>query len=47
MIDLRFEKMISKDVSEVFASLREGKLFMNCSADSNSLDIDFRVSTLR
>lgn len=43
MYDLKIEKMIAKDVNVVFKSLQEGKLFMNCSADSNSIDIDFRV----
>lgn len=43
MHDLKIEKVISKSAKEVFKSLQEGKLFMNCSADSNSIEIDFRV----
>jgi uncharacterized protein YndB with AHSA1/START domain len=43
MYDLKIEKMINKDAEVVFKSLQEGKLFMNCSADSNSIDIDFRI----
>lgn len=43
MHDLKIEKVIAKDVKDVFKSLQQGKLFMNCSADSNSIEIDFRV----
>lgn len=43
MYDLKIEKMISKSAHEVFNSLKAGKLFMNCSADSNSIELDFRV----
>lgn len=43
MYDLKIEKVIAKNTKEVFKSLQEGRLFMNCSADSNSLEIDFRV----
>ncbi len=43
MYDLKIEKMIAKSTKEVFKSLQEGKLFMNCSADSNSIQIDFRA----
>ncbi|MES2526685.1 MAG: SRPBCC domain-containing protein [Bdellovibrionota bacterium] len=43
MFDLKIEKIIAKDVKEVFQSLKAGKLFMNCSADSNTIQIDFRV----
>lgn len=43
MHTLKIEKMIAKDAKEVFKSLQEGRLFMNCSADSNSIDMDFRV----
>lgn len=43
MHDLKIEKVISKSASEVFNSLKAGRLFMNCSADSNSIEIDFRV----
>ncbi len=43
MHQLKIEKMIKKNAEEVFKSLGEGRLFMNCSADSNSMDLDFRV----
>lgn len=43
MHDLKIEKIIAKSASEVFNSLKAGRLFMNCSADSNSIEIDFRV----
>lgn len=43
MYDLKVEKMIAKNSKDVFKALQEGKLFMNCSADSNSLEIDFKV----
>lgn len=42
MYDLKIEKIIAKDAAEVFRSLKAGRLFMNCSADSNSIEIDFR-----
>jgi uncharacterized protein YndB with AHSA1/START domain len=42
MYDLKIEKIIAKEASEVFRSLKAGRLFMNCSADSNSIEIDFR-----
>ena len=43
MESLRIEKMINKESKEVFKSLQEGKLFMNCSADSNTIQLDFRT----
>jgi uncharacterized protein YndB with AHSA1/START domain len=43
MHELKIEKLIAKEAKEVFKSLKEGKLFMNCSADSNSIEIDFQV----
>lgn len=43
MQDLKIEKVIAKESKEVFKSLQQGRLFMNCSADSNSIEIDFRV----
>jgi uncharacterized protein YndB with AHSA1/START domain len=43
MYQVKTEKMIAKPVSEVFRALKEGRLFMNCSADSGSMKIDFRV----
>jgi uncharacterized protein YndB with AHSA1/START domain len=43
MQNLKIEKVIARDPKDVFKSLKEGKLFMNCSADSNSIEIDFRV----
>lgn len=43
MYSLKVEKVISREVKDVFKSLQEGKLFMNCGADSNSIEIDFRV----
>lgn len=41
--DLRIEKIIAKPPAEVFRALREGRLFQNCSADTESMKIDFRV----
>lgn len=43
MYALKIEKMISKEAKDVFKSLQEGRLFMNCSADSNSIALDFKV----
>lgn len=40
---VKMEKMIGRPASEVFRALSEGRLFINCSADSNSLQINFRV----
>jgi uncharacterized protein YndB with AHSA1/START domain len=37
------EKVIGRPVSDVFNALKEGLLFMNCGADSGSIQIDFRV----
>jgi uncharacterized protein YndB with AHSA1/START domain len=41
--DLKVEKMIPKSPAEVFRAISEGRLFMNCSADQESLKIDFKV----
>lgn len=43
MLSVKIEKIIAKSPKEVFKALQEGRLFMNCSADSNSMEIDFRV----
>lgn len=40
---LKLEKVIARPTSEVFRALSLGKLFMNCGAVSDSLQIDFRV----
>lgn len=40
---LKLEKIIGRPASEVFRALSLGKLFMNCGAASDSLQIDFRV----
>lgn len=40
---VKTEKLIKKPASEVFQALKEGKLFMNCGSDSNTMKIDFRV----
>lgn len=40
---VKVEKVIGRSISDVFRALKEGKLFMNCSADSRSMEIDFRV----
>lgn len=40
---VKVEKVIGRPVSDVFRALKEGRLFMNCSADSSSMKIDFRV----
>jgi uncharacterized protein YndB with AHSA1/START domain len=41
--DLKTEKVIARPVSDVFAALKEGLLFMNCGSDSAATKIDFRV----
>lgn len=41
--EVKIEKIINRSPSEVFRALGEGKLFMNCSADSSTLKVDFRV----
>jgi uncharacterized protein YndB with AHSA1/START domain len=41
--ELKIEKVIKRPVPDVFRALQEGRLFMNCSANSNSMKIDFRV----
>jgi len=43
MYQVKVEKVIGRSVGDVFRALKEGKLFMNCSADSKSMKIDFRV----
>lgn len=40
---LKVEKVIAKPVADVFRALGEGRLFMNCGADHESLKIDFKV----
>lgn len=42
-LKVRKEKVINKPVSEVFRALGEGRLFLNCSADSRDMKIDFHV----
>lgn len=41
--DLKVEKIIHKPAAEVFRAISEGRLFQNCSADHESMKIDFRV----
>ncbi len=41
--DLKLEKVIQKPVHEVFQALSEGRLFMNCGAHSDSMQLDFKV----
>jgi uncharacterized protein YndB with AHSA1/START domain len=41
--DLKVEKMISKTPAEVFRAIGEGRLFENCSADHDTMKIDFKV----
>lgn len=41
--DLKVEKVIPKTPAEVFRAIGEGRLFLNCSADHESLKIDFKV----
>lgn len=41
--DLKTEKVIARPVSDVFAALKDGLLFMNCGSDSSTTKIDFRV----
>ncbi|HEX7673590.1 MAG TPA: SRPBCC domain-containing protein [Bdellovibrio sp.] len=40
---VKAEKLIGRPASEVFNALKDGLLFMNCGADSGSMQIDFRV----
>lgn len=40
---VKIEKLISRPSAEVFRALKEGRLFMNCGSDSQSMQIDFRV----
>jgi uncharacterized protein YndB with AHSA1/START domain len=42
-LEVRVEKMIQKPANEVFRALSEGRLFMNCGADSGSMQLDFKV----
>jgi uncharacterized protein YndB with AHSA1/START domain/translation elongation factor EF-1beta len=42
-LEVRVEKMIQKSANEVFRALSEGRLFMNCGADSGSMQLDFKV----
>lgn len=41
--DLKIEKLIAKPATDVFRAISEGRLFMNCGADSGSMEIDFKV----
>ena len=41
--DLKVEKTILKTPADVFRAIAEGRLFLNCSADQESLKIDFKV----
>ena len=40
---LKIEKTIATPPSDVFRAIGEGRLFVNCSADHESLKVDFRV----
>jgi uncharacterized protein YndB with AHSA1/START domain len=40
---LKIEKYIARPASEVFRFLKEGRLFANCSANTDTIQIDFRV----
>jgi uncharacterized protein YndB with AHSA1/START domain len=37
------EKLINRSPTDVFRALREGRLFLNCGADIDTMTIDFRV----
>jgi len=41
--DLKVEKIIQKAPSDVFRAISEGRLFLNCGVDNETLKIDFRV----
>ena len=41
--DLTVEKTILKSPAEVFRAIGEGRLFLNCSAGTETLKVDFRV----
>ncbi len=41
--EVKAEKVIRRSVGDVFNALKGGLLFMNCGADSGSMQIDFRV----
>jgi uncharacterized protein YndB with AHSA1/START domain len=40
---VKTEKIIARSAGDVFHALKEGLLFMNCGADSESIKIDFKV----
>lgn len=40
---LQIQKKIQKPKAEVFKAISEGRLFLNCGADSVSMEIDFKV----
>lgn len=40
---VKMEKIIGRPVPEVYRALSEGRLFINCSADSNSIEMNFKV----
>jgi len=42
-LSLKVEKIIRRPAPEVFDALKSGLLFMNCSANSTTMKIDFRV----
>lgn len=42
-LSLKVEKLIHRPTPEVFDALKSGLLFMNCSANSATMKIDFRV----
>lgn len=41
--DVRVEKLIAKPAAEVFKAISQGRLLANCSGDTASMKIDFRV----
>ncbi|QDK47073.1 hypothetical protein DOM22_18850 [Bdellovibrio sp. ZAP7] len=41
--EVKAEKLIRRSASDVFNALKGGLLFMNCGADSGSMQIDFRA----
>ena len=41
--EVKLEKVINQPTTEVYKALSHGLLFMNCSADSGTMKIDFRV----
>jgi uncharacterized protein YndB with AHSA1/START domain len=42
-LQVRVEKLIQKTPKEVFRAIGEGRLFLNCGADHESLEIDFKL----